>query len=176
MKFIFIYICTFSFTYICFTIIYILFRSKRVAGLILAVAGVLPIIFAVCCFLFYIAHKRGKLPDMEKRRDPTAVSYLFLSNIVYFFKQSIFIMIPLTKKVNVMECNNYRTISLIPHASKIILRIITKRIQGRARVKHQFSFSKCMGRREAIMVMRRRCEESCEYDNDVCFIRCQSKC
>ena len=42
------------------------------------------------------------------------------------------VVIPLPKKVNAVECNDYRTISLIPHASKIMLKIIMKRIEGKA--------------------------------------------
>ena len=32
----------------------------------------------------------------------------------------------LSKKMNAMACEDHRTISLIPHASKIMLRILTK--------------------------------------------------
>ena len=42
------------------------------------------------------------------------------------------VMIPLPKKVNAVECKDYRTISLIPHASKIMLKVIIKRIEGKA--------------------------------------------
>jgi len=41
------------------------------------------------------------------------------------------IMIPLPKKQNAVECADHRTISLISHASKILLRVLTKRIEGR---------------------------------------------
>ena len=43
------------------------------------------------------------------------------------------VMIPLPKKVNAVECKDYRTMSLIPHASKIMLKLITKRIEGKAK-------------------------------------------
>ena len=42
------------------------------------------------------------------------------------------VIIPLPKKVNAVECTDYRTMSLIPHASKIMLKIIMKRIEGKA--------------------------------------------
>ena len=42
-------------------------------------------------------------------------------------------MIPLPKRPNAIECGEYRTISLIPHASKIILKILTKRIESKAK-------------------------------------------
>jgi len=43
-------------------------------------------------------------------------------------------MVSLPKKVNAVECSDYRTISLIPHASKIMLKVIMKRIEGKANV------------------------------------------
>ena len=43
------------------------------------------------------------------------------------WKRSVFIPIP--KKGNVKECSNYRTIVLISHASKVMLKILQGRIQ-----------------------------------------------
>ena len=40
---------------------------------------------------------------------------------------SVFILI--TKKGNVKECSNYRTIALISHASKVMLKIVQARLQ-----------------------------------------------
>ena len=42
-------------------------------------------------------------------------------------KRSVFIPIP--KKSNAKECSNYRTIALISHASKVILKILQARLQ-----------------------------------------------
>src|SRR5271163_3120618 len=61
------------------------------------------------------------------------------------------------------------------HASKIMLRILMKRIKAKARdviSKTQFGFRRGMGTREAIGFMRMLCERSFEYSNDVyvCFI------
>ena|SRR6218665_379335 len=42
------------------------------------------------------------------------------------------ITVPLKKKPNAMTCEDHRTISLLEHASKIVLRVLTKRIQFRA--------------------------------------------
>ena len=42
-------------------------------------------------------------------------------------KRSVFIPIP--KKGNAKECSNYRTIALISHASKVILKILQARLQ-----------------------------------------------
>ena len=43
------------------------------------------------------------------------------------WKRSIFI--PVLKKDNAKDCSNYRTIALISHASKVILRILQARLQ-----------------------------------------------
>ena len=43
------------------------------------------------------------------------------------WKRSVFIPIP--KKGNAKECSNYRTIALISHTSKIMLKVLQARIQ-----------------------------------------------
>ena len=43
------------------------------------------------------------------------------------WKRSVFIPIP--KKGNTKECSNYRTIALISHASKVLLKILQARLQ-----------------------------------------------
>ena len=43
------------------------------------------------------------------------------------WKRSVFVVIP--KKVNAKECSNYRTIALISHAGKEMLKIIQARLQ-----------------------------------------------
>ena len=43
------------------------------------------------------------------------------------WKMSVFIPIP--KKGNAKECSNYRTIALISHASKVMLKILQARLQ-----------------------------------------------
>jgi len=74
-----------------------------------------------------------------------------------------------------VECADHRTISLISHASKIMLRILTKRLEAKAKGfigMNQFGFRKGCGTREAIGVMRMLCERSLELDNEVyiCFV------
>ena len=39
------------------------------------------------------------------------------------------ILIPIPKKGNAKECSNYRTIVLIPHANKVMLKILQARLQ-----------------------------------------------
>ena len=43
------------------------------------------------------------------------------------WKRSVFI--PVSKKGNAKECSNYRTIALISHASKVMLKILQARLQ-----------------------------------------------
>ena len=43
------------------------------------------------------------------------------------WKRSVFIPIP--KKGNAKECSNYRTIALVSHASKVMLKIVQARLQ-----------------------------------------------
>jgi hypothetical protein len=85
------------------------------------------------------------------------------------------ILIPIPKKINAVECEDHRTINLICHASKIILKILTKRVESKVREyigQNQFGFKKGCGTRDAIGVMRMLCERSIEHGNDVyiCFV------
>jgi len=49
------------------------------------------------------------------------------STVATGLKRSIFI--PILKKGNAKECSNYRTIALISHASKVMLKILQARLQ-----------------------------------------------
>ena len=84
-------------------------------------------------------------------------------------------MIPLPKKNTAAHFSDYRTISLICHASKIMLKVLTKRLEAKAQQllgRNQFGFRKGCGTRDAIGEMRMLCERSLEYRNDVyvCFV------
>ena len=85
------------------------------------------------------------------------------------------VMIPFPKKNNEMECADYRTVSRIKHASKIVLKTLTKRLESKIEPlisQAQFGFQKGCGTREAIGVLRILCEGSLEHDQDVfiCFV------
>ena len=74
-----------------------------------------------------------------------------------------------------MECADYRTTSLITHASKIVLKTLTKRLESKIEPlisQTQFGFRKGCGTREATGVLRTLCERSLEHDKDVfiCFV------
>jgi len=84
-------------------------------------------------------------------------------------------LIPIPKKNNATDCKDFRTISLISHASKIVLRILTKRLEGKANgyiSNTQFGFRKGVGTREAIAALRLICERKIDLNQDIhiCFI------
>ena len=85
------------------------------------------------------------------------------------------VIILLEKKPKATECSDFRTISLISHACKIVLKILTSRIEAKSRDfigDDQFGFRKGLGTREAIASLRTVCERSIELDQDVyvCFV------
>jgi len=92
-------------------------------------------------------------------------------NVATEFKRIV--MIPIKKKANAVECGDYRTLSLICHASKILLKVLNRRIENKAKDfigENQFGFRKGRGTREAIGVLRTLCERSIERDQEV-YIR-----
>ena len=88
-------------------------------------------------------------------------------------KTSIFITIP---KVNgTAKCEKHRTISLMSHVTKLVLRVIMNRIRGRTLreiSEVQYGFMPDRGTRNAIFVLRRLVERMIEKQKDVyvCFI------
>ena len=67
------------------------------------------------------------------------------------WKRSVFIPIP--KKGNAKECSNYRTIALISHVSKVMLKILQARLQQNMNCELpdvQASFRKSRGTRDQI--------------------------
>uniref|UniRef100_A0A4W2GBS2 RNA-directed DNA polymerase n=1 Tax=Bos indicus x Bos taurus TaxID=30522 RepID=A0A4W2GBS2_BOBOX len=91
------------------------------------------------------------------------------------WKRSVFIPIP--KKGNAKECSNYRTIALISHASKVMLKILQARLQQY--VNHelpdvQAGFRKGRGTRDQIANTRWIIEKAREFQKNIyfCFIDC----
>ena len=71
------------------------------------------------------------------------------------WKISVFILIP--KKGNAKECSNYRTIALISHASKVMLKILQARVQQYVNCElpdAQAGFRKGRGTRDQIANIR----------------------
>src|SRR6218665_1186643 len=83
--------------------------------------------------------------------------------------------IPIIKKGDARSCDNYRTIALISHTSKILLKIIHKRMEStieRELPDNQTGFRKAGGTRNHIANMRWIMERRLEYGKEVhiCFI------
>uniref|UniRef100_A0A8D8YBX5 Craniofacial development protein 2 n=1 Tax=Cacopsylla melanoneura TaxID=428564 RepID=A0A8D8YBX5_9HEMI len=77
------------------------------------------------------------------------------------FQESKIVMLP--KKANTKKCENFRTLSLLSHASKILTNIVKKRIQHKidSNLDHdQFGFRNGKGTREAILALKLIAEES----------------
>ena len=91
------------------------------------------------------------------------------------WKRSVFIPIP--KKGNPKECSNYRTIALISHSSKVMLKILQARLQQY--VNHelpdvQTGFRKGRGTRDQTVNIHSISEKAREFQKkiDFCFIDC----
>uniref|UniRef100_A0AC11CVG7 Uncharacterized protein n=1 Tax=Ovis aries TaxID=9940 RepID=A0AC11CVG7_SHEEP len=89
------------------------------------------------------------------------------------WKRSVFIPIP--KKGNAKECSNYRTIALISHASKVMLKILQARLQqyvNRELPDVQAGFRKGRGTRDQIANIRWIMEKAREFQRNIyfCFI------
>ena len=89
------------------------------------------------------------------------------------WKRSVFIPIP--KKGNAKECSNYRTIALISHTSKVMLKILQARLKQY--VNHelpyvQAHFRKGRGTRDQIANIRWIMEKAREFQKNIyfCFI------
>ena len=88
-------------------------------------------------------------------------------------KQSSFVPIP--KKPKAQNCSEYRTICLMSHVTKLLFKIIQKRIVRRIEeeISHlQSGFRSGMGTRDGIFNFRVLCEKALEINQDVyiCFI------
>ena len=67
------------------------------------------------------------------------------------------VFIPIPKKGNAKECSSYRTIALISHASKVMLKILQARLQqymNRELPHVQVGFRKSRGTRDQIANIR----------------------
>ncbi|XP_024891713.1 uncharacterized protein LOC112467350 [Temnothorax curvispinosus] len=85
------------------------------------------------------------------------------------------ILVPLHKKGSTRKCKNYRTISLLSHASKILLSIIKAKLENyidRHISEKQAGFVKGKGTREQILNVRQLIEKNREFNVPLlmCFI------
>lgn len=79
-------------------------------------------------------------------------------------RRSIFVAIP--KRSNANECKDFRTISLLPHAMKLLPKIIQRRIHTKLEneiAEEQFGFR----RRDVIFALHNLCERGIEMQKDV---------
>ena len=86
------------------------------------------------------------------------------------WKRSVFIPVP--KKGNAKECSNYRTIALISHASKVMLRILRARLQqyvNRELPDVQAGFRKGRGTRDQVANVRWIIEKARKCKKNIYF-------
>ena len=57
------------------------------------------------------------------------INYTIKKKSYTFYCSPKLILIPMPKKGNGKECSNYRTIALISHSSKVMLKILQARLQ-----------------------------------------------
>jgi len=72
----------------------------------------------------------------------------------------------------IQECVDFWTVSLIPHASKILLKILASGLETKAELFlewDQYEFRRGCGTRDAIAVMWVLCERNMKYNNKVCL-------
>ena len=85
------------------------------------------------------------------------------------------VFIPIPKKGNAKECSNYRTIPLISHASKVMLKILQAKLQQYVNYELpdvQTGFRKGRGTRDQIANIRWDIEKAREFQKNIyfCFI------
>ena len=85
------------------------------------------------------------------------------------------VFIPLPKKPGTTECKEHRTISLMSHVTKIVLRVLLNRMKQKLRSKlsdEQFGYQPGKGTRNAIFCLRMLAEKEIEKLKDlyICFV------
>ena len=93
-----------------------------------------------------------------------------LENSAVDWRRSVFIPIP--KKGNAKECSNYRTIVLISHATKVMLKILQARLQqyvNRELPDVQAGFRKGRGTRDQIANIHWIIKKAKEFQKNIYF-------
>ena len=85
------------------------------------------------------------------------------------------VLIPIQKKGDLQQCSNYRTMSLISHASKVMLKIIVKRIERKLEAEMnviQAGFRQGRGTRDHIFNLRMIIKKCREFNQPLftCFV------
>ena len=97
-------------------------------------------------------------------------AHLENSAVATGLKRSVFIPIP--KKGNAKECSNYRTIAVISHASKVMLKILQARLQQYVNCEFpdvQAGFRKGRGTRDQIANICWIIEKGREFQKNIYF-------
>ena len=106
-----------------------------------------------------------------------------ISQLIMLWSSSKYIclsvFIPIPKKDNAKECSNYRTITLISHASKVMLKILQARLQQYVNCELpdiQAGFRKGRGTRDQIANIHWIMEKAREFQKNIyfCYWLCQS--
>ena len=87
--------------------------------------------------------------------------------------QSLVITLP--KKGNLQQCQNYRTISLISHVSKVMLKILLKMLKLQAKkiiAGEQAGFRSGRNTTEQIFNLRIMCERYLQHQQDLFHVFC----
>ena len=89
------------------------------------------------------------------------------------FTEAIIILIE--KKNGAQECVEFSTISLVTHALKIVLKIIARRLEGRAETylgNGQFGFRRSFGTRDCIAVVWTLAERGLKHNKKlyICYV------
>ena len=87
--------------------------------------------------------------------------------------QSFFV--PLPKKPGTLLCEEHRTISLMSHLTKVMLKVLGKRIKHKIETElnvSQFGFRSDCGTRNAVFVLKNIGQRSIEMQKDIymCFV------
>ena len=98
-----------------------------------------------------------------------------MTSYLHALLAEVLTFIPIFKKGDARSCDNYRTIALISHTRKILLKIIHKRMEStieRELPDNQAGFRKAWGTRDHIANMRWILEGQLEYGKEVhiCFV------
>ena len=87
-------------------------------------------------------------------------------------------VITFSKKGDLQQCQNYRTVSLIGHSSKVKLRIILNKLKPQAEkviAEEQAGFSAGRSTTNQIFYLRILCEKYLQHQQDLCHVFIDSK-
>ena len=126
----------------------------------------------------FIAQTVKNQPAMQETWNWTRVCYTaggFFTSWAATLLYLIICLFPIPKKGNAKECLNYCTISLISHASKVMIKILQARLQqyvNRELPAVQAGFRKDRGTRDQIANIRWITEKAREFQKNInfCFI------